>query len=145
MKHLARAALVLLASVVVSLLDFAIPQEIYSTFYTVIGIFFSIGFSIVIGFDVSNVTNQEFVTKVRRGLAPVTRTFIVYFIVATSLFLVSGPYGCRFVMMGPVRISVGVFIVFSFVYILVYMIYNFIMLQKMKDDIGDHIRGNHSR
>lgn len=140
MKHLARVAIVLLASVVVSLVDLSISQEVYNTFYTVIGIFFSIGFSIVIGFDLSNVENLDFIAKVRRNLIPVTRTFIVYFAMATMLFLVSGPYGCHIMMAGPVKISIGVFIVISFVYILVYMIYNFTRLQKMKDEIGDHLR-----
>lgn len=140
MKHLARAAIVLLASIVVSFVDLSISQEIYNTFYTVIGIFFSIGFSIIIGFDLSNVENPDFVVKVRKGLAPVTRTFIAYFSAATALFLVSGPYGCLVLEAGPIHVSVGVFIVLSFVYILVYMIHNFTRLQRMKDDIGDHLR-----
>lgn len=145
MKHLARAVIVLFASVIASLIDLSISQEIYNTFYTVIGIFFSIGFSIVIGFDLSDVENSEFVAKVRRSLVPVTRTFVTYFAVATVLFLLACSYGDRFVMVGPVRISVGIFVIFSFVYILVYMIYNFTRLQKTKDEIADHLRAHKNR
>jgi len=140
MKHVFRLGGAILLATALSLVPFNPPIDFFSTFYTVIGIFFSIGYSIVLGFDFSAIQNVELVSRIRQNIRGVVRSFVAYFFLSTTLFLFSGKFGCREVRIGSVSFSVGMFIIGLFTYFLAFIIFNYSILQKLKDQLSDDIR-----
>lgn len=139
MKHVARAFIVIFLSLLAALLKWVPDNTLFNTLFTVNGIFFSIGYSVIISFDLSQVTNRFLLTPIKENLKKLETSFLVYFSIAVAAFLLAGKFP------GPLQIREfalyldtvnGVFSVF----VLFYFVLNYRKLQKLKDEIGDKIR-----
>lgn len=139
MKHILRAILVLAGSALASLLPITFAPAFTTTLYTIIGIFFSIGYSIVIGFDLAEVTNGKLVKRIRERLKYIERSFVVYFGIATGSFFLADQHPCP-VKIGHYQYSFMMLSVVSSFYILAYLIVNYSLMQKLKDEIADKLR-----
>lgn len=59
-----------------------------STLYTISGIMFSVGASMIVTFNLSGIKNQDFLVRIRQNLCDVKKSFIFYFLVASISYIV---------------------------------------------------------
>jgi len=143
MRHLFRIIAVVGVSAILSVFQISFAQSFFNTLYTIIGIFFSIGYSIVIGFDFSEMTNEKLVTSLRRNLKTIERSFIVYFGISTIAFFISDQRPCPITIKGY-QFSFLALSASVSVYIIIYLVVNFSRLQKLKNEISDLMRKDKS-
>jgi len=117
----------------------------YNTVFTVIGIFYSIGYSIALGFDYSKIENKEYALRIHSEVKYVIHSFTVNLSFAAVLFILinfiigtSSPSSP--LQYGRFRLSFDILFAVSLTYILAYLVYNFFRLQKFKDALDDKIR-----
>lgn len=67
----------------------SIPHVIINTLYTVIGIFFGIGFSLIISSTYKDVKRRDSRQALRNNIMNIRDRFIFYFIVATITYVIS--------------------------------------------------------
>jgi len=139
MKHLLRGVLVIISSFVASyFFEWDTSSSFFNTIFTVDGIFFSIGYSIIISFDLSQVTNLTVLKSIKDNLKELERNFLGYFTVATIAFLTSD---LEFVLLEKyTKINWGVLCGASSILVLVYFVLNYRRLQHLKDSVTDRIR-----
>lgn len=128
---------VLLVTILFSSIGLEPKEKFVTTLYTVIGIIFSILFSLSISFNLDKITNKNFLNKCRNEIYYVQRQFIVYFVAATlTVFFqdYSFSYSYKFISFTSKSLYsvIMLFLVF-------YFIINFKNLQKLKDKITDKI------
>lgn len=58
-----------------------------STLYTISGIMFSVGASMIVTFNLSGIKNQDFLLRIRRNLCDVKKSFIFYFLIASISYI----------------------------------------------------------
>lgn len=141
------AVIIFLLSIVFSMLPISIAPNTayYNTVFTVIGIFYSIGYSIALGFDYCKIENKDYAFRIRSEVKRVIHSFTANLSFAAVLFILinfigaSGP-NQLVLQYGWFRLSVDIFFAVSLTYILGYLVYNFFRLQKLKDDLDDKIR-----
>lgn len=136
-KIIIRIMFVLLVTILFSSIGLEPKEKFVTTLYTVIGIIFSILFSLSISFNLDKITNEKFLNKCRNEIYYVQRQFIVYFVAATlTVFFqdYSFSYSYKFISFTSKSLYsvIMLFLVF-------YFIINFINLQKLKDKITDKI------
>ena len=142
MRYAVRLIAVFAVTALASLFSFSPQPFFFSTLFTVVGIFFSIGFSIVIGFDFSAITNDSLVKGLRRRLKQIEHSFTIHFAIATGAFFLADQNPKPITIKGFCFSFIALSVVSS-LYILIYLIVNFSRLQRLKDEVSDLIR--HSR
>ncbi|MFA7108392.1 MAG: hypothetical protein WC162_04540 [Sphaerochaetaceae bacterium] len=110
-----------------------INEKIFSALYTVIGIFFTVALSEIIGFSFTNIENESFVIKVRLKLKNIRNSFIVLFIIATVFFII--PIKTILIELDFMSFKLSVFI-----FIIIYFVINYIELDELKNNIEDNVR-----
>lgn len=136
-KIIIRIMFVLLVTILFSSIGLEPKEKFVTTLYTVIGIIFSILFSLSISFNLDKITNKNFLNKCRNEIYYVQRQFIFYFVAATlTVFFqdYSFSYSYKFISFTSKSLYsvIMLFLVF-------YFIINFKNLQKLKDKITDKI------
>ncbi len=127
--------------------------EFYNTVFMVIGIFYSIGYSIALGFDYSKIENENYFSQIRSEVRSVSKSFtkslIVALIVYTATIIFNSAYSDEilryniFSQKSFFKFSPNLFFAVILVYILCFLVYNFFSLQKLKDKLDDKIRKEH--
>ena len=83
------AKLFFLVLFIVIILNFSISPNIISPIYTVSGIMFSIGFALIITFNMSGVKNADHIRYIRKELLSIRTNFLVHFFISTMAFMAS--------------------------------------------------------
>lgn len=116
-----------------------------STLYTVCGIMFSIGLSLIVTFNLSNIRNKRYLETIEHDLKSIRDSFMWYFAIATIAYIGESYLPMNNLNSQIFQIEIGLklnwWIVF-FILILfsiIYFIMNFIALQKLNSDIYDKI------
>jgi len=78
-KHAIRILTVLVFSFLAALVEWVPDGALFNTIFTVNGIFFSIGYSVIISFDLSQVTNKIVLDAIKESLKKLETSFLVYF------------------------------------------------------------------
>lgn len=107
-----------------------------STIFTVIGIFYSIGYSIALCFDYSKIENDEYAIRIRKEVKKITHSFSLNLFMGALIFIIYSIFGGSMIF----SISVSVICAISLAYILFYLVYNFFRLERFKYDLDDKIR-----
>ena len=144
------------------LLGYSPEPGVMSTLYTVSGIFFSIGLSLIIAFDLSPIKNPILLKKIRATLAGLRGDYIKWFSISTASYLVFTliekkeiilnqlltwiPYIEKIssvvnINLTPVVLNLSLSI--QLIAILFFII-NFIETQESKDNLSDRIRNEQS-
>lgn len=140
MRIIYRAIFVSLFSLCLYFLNIKLEQDVISTLYTVSGIMFSVGISLVISFRLSEITNEQFLQQCSLNLKNIRNNFIIYFFVSTLLYL-SSSYLSKL----DVKLIIIVDLFLSFIsalifFIIVYFVLNFLEVNKLQEDIAKKIR-----
>lgn len=83
------AAIIFTLSTVFSIIpaSIALNAAYYNTVFTVVGIFYSIGFSIALGFDYSRIENKKYAFRIRSEVKHVIHSFTASLSFAAVLFI----------------------------------------------------------
>jgi hypothetical protein len=111
-----------------------------STLYTISGIMFSIGMSLIITSNTSGVKNIRIRDGIRRELCVVRNHFIWYFAIASFLFvfLYSGVEKKEcFLIYGSFILKYSHLLVFTTAYTITFLILNFLAIQRLNIQIED--------
>jgi hypothetical protein len=149
MKRLFRdliVLLLLLAILMSTFLDIGVDDFFMGTIYTVSGIMFSIGISILVTFNLQGIKKKSFIDKVRNNLNKVRNTFIYYFSFSTVFFILERSLRKSekniIVLYDKdellIDISISFVVTILIFYSIFYFILNFLEVQKLNNQIFDH-------
>ncbi|SEG39059.1 hypothetical protein SAMN05421847_2169 [Halpernia humi] len=117
-----------------------------NTVYTVVGIMFSIGLGVIVTFNLQGVRNKNIIVFFRNNLLKLRNSYIKYFVITTVLFLVDNFFresknNIKEIQFKNISLNfdISVFVSLIMFFCILYFIYNFILLQKLNDDIYDEL------
>lgn len=109
-----------------------------NTLYTVLGIMFSIGIGLVVTFDMRGLVKKNIIQKIRNNLNFVRNSYIKYFTIST-IFYILEKYFRTNVPINLYGFNLSVFTLSVIIFSIAYCIYNFLKIQKLKEDIFDEL------
>jgi hypothetical protein len=77
----------LLGTIVVALLNIPLDDHLPSILFTVCGIFFSVGMSQIMTYDLSKIVNEKYFQSMKNSLHDIRKSFVVQFICCGSAYL----------------------------------------------------------
>lgn len=151
MKKVIKILVILIVVIIVITTAYPIHLDTFfiSSLYTVMGIMFSIGLSLVVTFNMGNVKNKTYVQEIRYNLNRIRKKFILYFLSSTVFYIVN--YYIEEQLKEAQNKSIYFFSIkdisvqfdFSLItciiilYSIAYIIINFMSIQKLNNDIFD--------
>lgn len=140
---------ILIASVVcvlLSLIPLNVSDSTLTIIYGIIGVLFSVGMSLIISFNGSNIRNAELKKEIRDNMHNVRRNFLSVFLFSSFFFVIYSvmPKDLKqiewYKTEGIVLKSDWSFSVISYhLYSIVALISNYLDIQKLYEDIEDRI------
>ena len=126
-----------------------VDESVISTLFTIVGIIFSVGMSLIISVSTSGVKNKEARSVFRKQLSDIRFRFIATFIILTTLYIIL-PIGnnkevCDIAQIRDVtiRISNHFFMVICLFAGIIYYIVNYYSIQSSIYELEDRIdQGN---
>lgn len=143
MKHILVILLFLGLSIACSMcgLEFN-PKNIVSVLYTVSGVMFSVGLSVVATFNMQGVVNPDFVNYIRRVLKRLINRYILYFIISSLAALsemVLSDIDNSIINIWKFKINISVLCILTILYSIVYFIVNFRSIYQLNSEIFDEL------
>lgn len=145
MKTFSKILIIVALFIVLSPLCGMQPDDFFSnTIYTVSGIIFSVGFGLIVTFNMSGVKNKKYLIQLRGVINQVRNSFLKYFFISTLSFIVDYYLRQKHINITVLKfydscielnwsVLSGVLMIFSIVYYIV----NFLEIQKLNNDILD--------
>ena len=140
--------LIILGSIAVLLSTFKIicpNSDLLSTLYTVCGIMFSIGLSLIVTFNLSNIRNKNYLTKIKSNLRYIRNSFMWYFTIATFAFICESYLPAENLNLYVFQTNKGILLSWwsiffvAILFAIIYFVMNFLALQKLSTDIYDRV------
>jgi len=135
-------------SIILSIVPLTIPKPVLITLYGVVGIFFSVGMSLIISFNGGTIQNAEYRKEIRGDMHQIRKNFIWIFAICSLLYTIYFVIGDKqdaittsiqltstYTHKLCWSVSLFAFLVYSFVAILS----NYIDIQKLYEDIEDKL------
>lgn len=121
--------------------------ESVTTLYTIVGIIFSVGMSLIISISTSEIRNREAKTMIRKKIQNVTRSYVGSFLVISIFFIFFDVKNSAdvttlertFCLFKYIELRNSDFLVLSLVFCILFHIGNFIAIQDMNRSIEDTI------
>ena len=146
-KLFIRLLCALIISMTIAVLGLRGHDVILQSLFTVLGITFSISMSILISFDLSKVYNKSIRMSLRSRCRHILNQLILDFIISCLIFVL----GLMCNECTPIyvfkrfHLDILLFSIFALATSLIYELYNFRRIQKLKDDIADRILDEESK
>ena len=151
MKRFYRDTIIVILAIISSIfIKIGVDDFFMGTIYTVSGIMFSIGISILVTFNLHGIKKKTFIDKIRANINRVRNAFIHYFVFSTIVFITE-----RYLRKSSNNIikiyqndSLSIDLNFSFVvsflifYCIFYFILNFLKVQNLNNEIFDNTNTN---
>ncbi len=125
-------------------------NALLSTLYTVCGIMFSIGISLIVTFNLSNIRNKNYLTIIRRNLTYIRNSFMWHFTIATLAFVGESYLPVEnlnlyvFQTKNGIQLNWWTIFFVLILFAIIYFIMNFLALQRLTTDIYDRINEENS-
>jgi len=119
----------------------AIPinDDVISTLYNTIGIFFSIGMGLIVTFSLSGIENDSYIRIINKTINKIRDKFIFTFSICTISYIVSKTIQLTTFTIYSYDICIKTFIcnftLVFFIFSIIYLVLNFIAVQRLKDEI----------
>lgn len=144
MKIAVRLCVIVILSIIVSSVWDSHPDEfLIQSIYTVAGIIFSIGLSLVVTFSMHGLKKKSYISDIRRSLLDIRKSFISYFAASTIFLIINNYIGSTVLskeMLGiKIELSISILSCFVILYTIIYFITNMILLQKLNNDLFDKL------
>jgi hypothetical protein len=148
MQFIIYTSIVLIFTLAFSYIPISInfDSTFYNTLFTVIGIFYSIGYSIALGFNFDRIQNDEFSKRIKKEIKKIIKLFTICLFISAILFLLSNAFvagsnpALNFFHYGYLKFSPQIFFAASLLFCLIFLVYNFTCFQKLKDDLEEKIK-----
>lgn len=126
------------------LIEIELDDFFLNTIYTVSGIMFSVGFGLIVTFQISGVKNKVYISDIRKNINRVRNSFLIYFVISTFCFICDYYFRHKKVNIlklnyDNINVQFDFSILFSLLmlYSIIYYVFNFIEIQKLNNDIYD--------
>lgn len=151
MKIISSYILALVCSLVFSsLADVTVDKEVIGTLYTIVGIMFSIGMSLIVSCTFDQIKNKKIIHRLRIALHSIRERFVYAFILSTIMFLISvftkEEKDYLSYLIRPIKNSFelkwSILICCVLLVTIIYFIINMISIQKLNEDISDSLESS---
>lgn len=139
MKILMNFVFACFLTIVLTYFEICANKDIITTLYNIIGIVFSIGMGLIVTFSISGVRNKSYILDIRKSINTVRNKFIILFFICTLLIVVYFQMCENILQNNKLFEYISNFILSFFIISIVYFVFNFINIQKLKDDIFDRL------
>ncbi len=123
------------------------PSEFFiSTIFNVSGIIFSVGLGLIVTFNMNGVKNKPIINSIRRDLAVVRNSFILYFAISTIAYITNNYLITQKATIQTFNIlhfnttfysSLPICVIM--LYAILYFVFNFFEIQKLNESLYDEI------
>lgn len=141
-----RTIIAAIACMVLSLIPLQPTEITLNILYGLIGVLFSVAMSLIIAFDGSKIRNSNLKKSIRDSIHDTRNNFLVIFAASSIFFVVYSllPNSLQHVIwlkIGAFELSStwSVSILFFLLYTIIVLIYNYIDLQQLYEDIEDKL------
>lgn len=135
-----KSAMAFIIAIILSSFGIAGSDAVLQSLFTVIGISYSVSVSILISFDLSKILNKKIRKNIRRELHHVLRTITSDFIISVLFFIIGIYLKENYTIVFTIfRLNFSMLAITVVTFSLFYELYNFILIQKLKDDLSDKI------
>ncbi|MEI0557810.1 hypothetical protein [Brachyspira intermedia] len=118
-------------------IDILIDINILDTLFSVMGIIFSVGYSIIISFSLKGIKNEKYLKKFKNNINNISITLSMYFITSIIIYLISKISILKTLEKLYLFITIDFSITMSF--FIGYFTYNFYLIQKTKMQIEEQL------
>ena len=141
-----RTIIAAIICIVLSLIPLQPTEITLNILYGLIGVLFSVAMSLIITFDGSKIRNSDLKKSIRNSIHDTRNNFLVIFAASSIFFVVYSllPKSIQHVIwleIGTFKLSStwSVSILFFLLYTIIVLIYNYIDLQQLYEDIEDKL------
>ncbi|WP_295154854.1 hypothetical protein [uncultured Brachyspira sp.] len=133
----------ILSSILFCLFSFVFKNEniidinILDTLFSVIGIVFSVGYSIIISFSLKGIRNEKYLNKFKNNINDISMTLSTYFVTSIIIYMVSKLEFLN--MFKKLYLFIKIDSIFILVYFIIFFTYNFYLIQKTKMQIEEQL------
>lgn len=138
-KQILRLALVLLCAILCCAFDLVPNESIVSTLFTVSSVFVSMGLSVIIGFDLSGVKNDDWFKRINKNIKIIQSTFLWYYAFIIVVYLIYAQMELKLSCLPLGQKFAGSFCFSTILIGILYFVVNFMELQKLKDSIAQRL------
>jgi len=135
---------VVLAVALAPFVSLSSDSAILQTFYSVVGVMFSIAMGLIITVDLNGIKNKGYIGTIRKNLRDVQSSFIIFFSISTGLYIIQDflkGVVFKFSFFDYVNYDLYTLIawisLFCMIFSIVYFVFNFIAIKTLRDDITD--------
>ena len=121
-----------------------IDKDVLTTLFTVSGIMFSIGMSLTVVSNTSEVENHDIRKAIRHNIRKVRNNFILCFAVVSSLYIIAALLDYNNTTIFYISINSTCILTPAIIYSIIYFIVNFIAIQSLNEEIEEAIRKERS-
>jgi hypothetical protein len=146
LKSLLKTLIVsLLGTAAVALLNMPTDVHLPAILFTLCGIFFSVGMSQIMTYDISKIINEKYFQSMKTTLNTITKSFVMQFICCTIAFIgyeiLNEQKKAAFsIIIKDFDFSLIRFFNVILIYCLLYFVFNFYKLLKNKIELDSKIR-----
>lgn len=130
-----------------------IESSVLSAFFTVAGIVFSIGLSLIVSFNMTGIENPSFIKNIRSDLYVLKNKYLIYFGFSSAIYLLNEIlFPKQSLSLNIVTIyelseyeivfNIGLLACVSFIFSIIYSVNNMLRTQKLNHDIFDEVLNN---
>jgi hypothetical protein len=135
----------LLGTAVITLLNIPFDDHLPAILFTVCGIFFSVGMSQIMTYDISKIINERYFKSIKKSLHSIRKSFVMQFICCGFAYIVyeilTENNSMLFIItIGDFSFSLIIFLNVMLICCLIYFIINFQELLKNKLELDSKIR-----
>lgn len=139
MKIILLTLVSLIIGMLCSAFKISIDTFVITTLYNAICIVFSVGMGLIVTFSLNGVKNPSIVKKIRFNIRSIRQKFIILFTLCT-IFLIFEKYWPNITAFCiNLKNFLHIFTIAFFTLSILYFIYNFTKIQKLRDDMFDKI------
>ena len=148
-----KAIITVCISLIIAIIVFSnmplLDKNLLNLLFTVGSIFFSLGLSIVVTFDLSKITNQEYLIKLEQTLTIIRRNFLRTFYISIIVLIIAHmfegisinlPTLGGLIPSGKINLSILGFSYTVIIGVLIIYILNFLSIEKFRKDLDKKIR-----
>ncbi len=148
MNKFIRDFLIIVISLIIStFLSLKLDDFFMNTIFTVSGIMFSIGFGLIVTFNLQGIKKKSIIIHFRENLTELRNNYIKYFTLTTIVFVCDkyireyklSKYNIYISKKYYIQIDFPFFFFLIMMFCIVYYIYNFVALQKLNNEIYDEL------
>lgn len=124
---------------VLAFFDVSCNEDMKATIFTITGIMFPIGISVLVSVDLSGIGNRSTLKLLRSKINKIEKLFAVLFVIATGIYILSGifrrPISIKWFSfhLDTISIEFNLFVIY-------YYIVNYQGIIKLKNEITDTIQ-----